>query len=286
MSAPLPPPAERAEWLFAPDGVRLHLRAWEAPAPRAALLVSHGLGEHSGRYAALARDLVPRGVSVYALDHRGHGRSGGARGHADRFECFTGDFECFRRAVLETLPPGLPVFLLGHSLGGLIAIRHLETHPDVGWRGAILSAPMLGAEVKVPKWKEKLSGVLSNLLPRLPFGNEIDPSGLSTDAANVKSYREDPLVHSRITPRLYTEMMEAVGRAWVARDLLPRPLLFLVPGADPIVRSADTLRFAADLAGDVTVREYPGFRHESLSETDRARAVGDVVAWMEERMGA
>jgi alpha-beta hydrolase superfamily lysophospholipase len=213
-----PPPRERSGWLYASDGVRLYHRGWAAAHPRAALLVSHGLGEHSGRYAALARDLAPRGVSVYAMDHRGHGRSGGARGHAERFECFTQDFERFRCEVPSLLPPGLPVFLLGHSLGGLIATRHLELHPDAGWRGAVLSSPLLGVEVKAPKWKLALSGVLSKLAPKLPLSNEIDPAGLSTDEAYVRSYREDPLVHGKITPRLYTEMMEAIARAWEEKE--------------------------------------------------------------------
>jgi lysophospholipase len=278
------PPRERSGWLFASDGVRLYHRAWAAAHPRAALLVSHGLGEHSGRYAALARDLAPRGVSVFAMDHRGHGRSGGARGYAERFECFTQDFERFRREVPALLPPALPVFLLGHSLGGLIATRHLELRPNAGWRGAVLSSPLLGVEVKAPKWKLALSGVLSRVAPKLPLSNEIDPAGLSTDEAYVKSYREDPLVHGKITPRLYTEMMEAIAKAWEEREKLPRPLLFLVSGADPIVRAPDTLRFAAGLPGDVTVREYAGFRHESLNETDRARVVADLLAWIEEKL--
>jgi alpha-beta hydrolase superfamily lysophospholipase len=265
--------------------VRLHALRWAAESPRAALLVSHGLGEHAGRYAALARDLVPHGIEVHALDHRGHGRSGGMRAYADRFGRFVDDFEAFRLRAMEPLPPGIPVFLLGHSLGGLIALRWLEAHRGAGLRGSILSAPLLGIAKQAARWKTALSGVLSKVLPWVPIPSEIDPSELSSDPAYVRSYREDPLVHARITPRLYTEMVRAMGFAVAEKDRLPRPLLFLVPGADSIVREEETLRLAGSLAGDVTVRRYPGFRHESLNERERARPVGDLLEWMEARIG-
>jgi alpha-beta hydrolase superfamily lysophospholipase len=265
--------------------MRLHALRWPAERPRAALLLSHGLGEHAGRYAALARDLAPRGIEVHALDHRGHGRSGGARAYVQRFSQYVDDFEAFRRHVAVELPAGRPVFLLGHSLGGLIALRWLEAHRGEGVRGAILSAPLLGIAKEAARWKVALSGVLSKLLPRLPLGNEIDPAELSGDPAYVRSYREDPLVHARITPRLYTEMVRAMGDAVAEKDRLALPLLFLVPGADTIVREEETLRLAESLPGDVTIRRYPGFRHESLNEVERARPVGDLIDWVEARIG-
>ncbi|HEV7587082.1 MAG TPA: alpha/beta hydrolase [Longimicrobium sp.] len=280
----LPPPAESST-LRAADGTRLHVLRWPAERPRAALLLSHGLGEHAGRYAALARDLVPLGIEVQALDHRGHGRSGGPRAYTPRFSRFVDDFEAFRRHAAATLPASLPVFLLGHSLGGLIALRWLEAHPEAGLAGAILSAPLLGIRKEAARWKVALSGLLSKLLPWVPIPNEIDPAELSSDPAYVRSYREDPLVHAKITPRLYTEMVKAMGDAVAEKDRIALPLLFLVPGADSIVREEETLRFAEGLAGDVTVRRYPGFRHESLNELERARPVADVVGWMEARIG-
>ena len=279
----LPPAAEPSE-LRAPDGTRLHALRWPAEGRRAVLLVSHGLGEHGGRYAPLARDLAPRGIEVHAVDHRGHGRSSGMRAYVSRFDRYVEDFEAFRRHVAATVPGDVPVFVLGHSLGGLIALRWLEAH-GAGVRGAILSAPLLGIAKQAARWKVALSGVLSALLPWVPIPNEIDPSELSSDPAYVRSYREDPLVHARITPRLYTEMVRAMGQAVAEKDRLPRPLLFLVPGADSIVREDDTLRLAESLDGDVTIHRYPGFRHESLNERERARPVGDLLAWLEARIG-
>jgi lysophospholipase len=279
----LPPPDASSE-LRAADGVRLHVLSWPVDRPRAVLLLSHGLGEHAGRYAALARDLAPRGIQIHALDHRGHGRSGGLRGHTPAFGRLVEDFGGFARGVMESAPAGVPVFLLGHSLGGLIAIRWLETQPG-GLRGAILSAPLLAVKKQAARWKVALSGILSKALPWVPISGEVDPAELTADPAYVRAYRDDPLIHDKITPRLYTQMVAAMGDAFAERGRISIPLLFLVPGADTIVAEEETLRFAESLRGDVTVRRYPGFHHESLNELERARPLADLLAWLEARIG-
>jgi len=148
--------------------------------------------------------------------------------------------------VAAGVPGAVPVFVLGHSLGGLIALRWLEAYGAGRVRGAVLSAPLLGIAKQAARWKVALSGVLSKLLPWVPINNEIDPSELSSDPAYVRSYREDPLVHTRITPRLYTEMVRAMGDAVAERDRLPRPLLFLVPGLHDMLRVNGTGRVTAD----------------------------------------
>jgi lysophospholipase len=272
--------------LTAADGTRLRYRSWPAADARAHLLVSHGLGEHGGRYAHFATDLSAEGFAVHALDHRGHGLSGGARGHVRRFTCFVDDFEAFRRAVAAELPPGAPVFLLGQSMGGLIALRWLQAHPEAPVRGAVLASPLLRIALQPPRWKVALSGLLSRVAPALPFGNEIDPDQLSTDAAVVAAYRADPQVHARITPRLYTEMLAAMDAAFEDAGRIAHPLLFLVPGADRIVDAAGALRLARTLRGDVTVREYPQMRHEPLNEVGRAEVVADVLSWTGPRIDA
>ncbi|HYH81014.1 MAG TPA: alpha/beta hydrolase [Longimicrobium sp.] len=284
MSRGLLPPDGVSSEFVAGDGLRLHALAWAAPRPRAAVFLSHGLGEHAGRYAALAKDFAARGISLYALDHRGHGRSGGPRAYTSRFEHFVADLEDFRRRVAREAE-GLPLFLYGHSLGGLIALRWLQTHADVRLAGAVLSAPLLAVKVQAPRWKLALAAPLSRIAPALPMKNEIDPAELTHDPAYVRAYREDPLVTNRITPRLFTEMIGAMAKAEVEGERISVPLLFVVPGEDTIVQEEATLRFAAGLRGDVTVRRYPGFRHESHNEVERDRPLGDVFAWMEARIG-
>lgn len=274
-------PGEGSAWTFrGADGLLLHARGWEVAEPRAALLVAHGLGEHGGRYATLAADLGAHGISVFAPDHRGHGRSPGTRGYVRRFAELVDDFEAFRRHVTARLPPGLPVFLLGHSLGGLVAIRHLQEHPDAPYAGAVLSAPLLGVALRPPAWKAALAGVLSRLAPGLRLSNEVDPADLSRDEAVVAAYRADPLVHPWITPRLYTGIARAMARATERRDRIRVPLLFVLPGDDRIVLSAAAEAFAKGLTGEVEVRRYPGFRHESLNELGRESVVAGMAVWM------
>jgi acylglycerol lipase len=269
----------------AADGVRLHYRSWPAAAERAVLLVSHGLGEHGGRYAALAEDLAEHGITVHAIDHRGHGHSGGARGHVDRFDQYVRDFETFRARIANEHPSGTPLFLLGHSLGGLIAIHHLAAHPEAGYRGAVLSAPLVGIAVAAPRWKVALSGFFSRWIPRLPFHNEIATHMLSTAPGYEASYRADRLLHNTITPRLYTEMVGAIEAAFARPDTLRVPLLVLAPTADRVVTPEAVARFAAACPGEVEVRRYEGFQHESLNEKDRHRAVADVAGWLNARIG-
>lgn len=276
---------ERTGELRAADGVPLHYRSWPAPAERAVLLVSHGLGEHGGRYAALAEDLVEHGITSYAIDHRGHGRSGGPRGHVAHFGEFVRDFEGFRAAAVKEHPGGKPVFLLGHSLGGLIAIRHLQTHPEAPYAGAILSAPLVGIAVKAPRWKVALSGFLSRWVPGLPFHNAIDTAMLSTAPGYVEAYRADTLLHNTITPRLYTEMVAAIDAAFAQPDGIRIPLLVLAPTADRVVLPEAVARFAGACPGEVQVRRYEGFQHESLNEKDRHHVVADVAAWLGGRIG-
>jgi alpha-beta hydrolase superfamily lysophospholipase len=275
---------ERTGELRAADGVRLHSRSWPAPAERAVLLVSHGLGEHGGRYAQVAEEMAAHGVTVHALDHRGHGRSGGRRGHVAHFGEFVRDFETFRAAIAKEHPPGTPLFLLGHSMGGLIAIHHLQTHPEAGYRGAILSAPLVGIAVQAPRWKVALSGLLSRLIPWLPFHNEIETAMLSTAPGYEASYRADTLLHNTITPRLYTEMVAAIRGALERPDGIRVPLLVLAPTADRVVLPEAVARFAGACPGEVEVKRYEGFQHESLNEKDRHQVVADVAAWLDERI--
>ncbi|HLM67634.1 MAG TPA: lysophospholipase, partial [Longimicrobium sp.] len=277
---------ERAGELRAGDGIRLHHASWIPDgAPRAVVLVSHGHGEHGGRYAELARHLAERGMTVHAVDHRGHGRSGGPRGHVDRFGDYVRDLETWRRAVTAEVPPATPVFLLGHSLGGLIAIRHLQAHPEAGFRGAVLSAPLLGIAVKAPRWKVALSGFFSRWVPRLPFSNVLDPSMLSTAPGYVDAYRADKLLHPTITPRLFTEMGAAMRAAFEQPDSIRIPLLVLAPTGDRVVAPEAVARFASACPGDVEVRRYEGFQHESLNEAERHRVMDDVTTWLDARIG-
>ena len=266
--------------------IRLHYRCWDVPQPRAVVIVCHGLGEHSGRYEELARDLGRAGLSTFALDHRGHGRSDGRRGHVRRFARFIHDLEKFRRRVSGSVGPGVPLIFLGHSLGGLILIRYLQEYPGVSAEGAVFSAPLVGVAIEVPRWKERLATVLTYTVPALPLSSGLDPAHLSHDPLVVEAYRRDPLVHDRVTPRLYAEIQSEIDVAFQKAARLRLPSLFLIPSADKLVRPDLMQRFASVVSesGRVQVRTLAGLYHEVLNESTRSSVVADLLGWIERRV--
>jgi lysophospholipase len=283
--------------------VRLAYRAWEPPCARAGLVVVHGLGEHGGRYADLATVLAAAGIATYALDLRGHGRSGGRRGHMPSFDAVLQDVERFRREVTMRAGAAVPLFILGHSMGGLIATRYLQEHgghepqsddPAPGgqehggrFRGAIVISPWLATAMPVPRWKLAASRTLGRLLPSLPIPHRLRTEHLSRDPSIVRAYDDDPLTHGSITPRAFVEVSAAMDLAVQRSGRLALPMLFLLAGDDRIVDTGHALRFARAIrAGDVTIDVYDGSYHEVLNDHDRQRAFSQVRDWLLDRLHA
>lgn len=269
-------------------GIRLHYRCWDVAPARGVVVICHGLGEHSGRYEELAHDFARGGLSTYALDHRGHGRSDGRRGHVRRFTQYIHDLEKFRRRVVGSVGRETPLVFLGHSLGGLILIRYLQEYPGVAARGMVLSAPLLGFAVEIPRWKEQIARVALYLSPALPMSTGLAAEHLSHDPQVVAAYERDALVHDRITPRLYREMQRAISVAQAKAGQLQLPILLLVPSEDKLARPDLMQRFASAVGEPerVRVKTYPGLYHEVLNETTRSGTVADVLGWIERRIEA
>lgn len=261
-------------------GVRIHYRAWEVPSPRAALVVVHGLAEHGGRYDEFAEAMGGYGMSTYALDLRGHGSSEGRRGFVARFEIFLQDLDRFRREVQGLVDPSCPLFLVGQSMGGLVALRYLEEF-ESPFRGAAIVSPWLATAMPVPRWKVNIGSFLSHILPALPMAIGLNPRHLSHDAGVVEAYRADPLVHDTITPRLFTEVSSAMGLVLQRGDRLRIPLLFLLPEEDRIVDTERSVAFARSLPiSDVTIRVLPGMYHEVLNELERHAVRAELRDWV------
>jgi lysophospholipase len=279
-------PAEGSSTFSGARGTELFYRAVRPAEERAALILVHGLGEHSGRYERLSNTLVDAGIAVFALDLRGHGRSPGKRGHISGFSDFTSDLECFRRVVRREVAETFPIFLLGHSLGGLIAIRHLQRHPGGDWKGVILSAPALGIKMDVPRWKTIAGGMLARLAPSVSLNNGIDTANLSHDPAVIAAYHDDPFVHDRISAKLFSEMQEEADTAAEQMDSFATlPSLWLIPDDDRICNSNRALKSASRVAGtaDIVVKRYPGAFHEVLNDSCGKEAAEDIRTWLAAR---
>jgi alpha-beta hydrolase superfamily lysophospholipase len=265
------------------DDTDIYYQSWTPESARGLLVVAHGLGEHGGRYGHVVDAVAPLGLAVWAIDHRGHGRSGGRRGHAMAFSEFVGDLRAFVD-LAKTREPGKKVFLLGHSLGGLIALTYALDHADT-IAGVVASGPALRLGVEVPKLKAAIGRRLADLWPTLAMGNGLNPADLSHDSREVQKYKDDPLVHDRVTARFFIEFTGQM-RATAARGGdLALPCLIQQGGADPIIHPDGARSFFADLAAtDRALHVYDGFYHEIYNEIQRARPLADLAAWLQARL--
>ncbi len=268
------------------DGVELFVREWPAARRRGSLLLVHGLGEHSGRYAHVAAVLNEAGLHVRAYDQRGFGRSGGARATLPHPDALVDDaaamFDALAAEARDAGEP--PPFLLGHSMGGLVAARAV-TGGRIAPRGLVLSSPALALRLaKAQRLGVRLGARLVPNL-RVPHGLPLDR--LSHDPRVLAEVRADPLAHSRATPRLVGFMLDAA--AAVRRDVvrLRVPTLLLVAGDDSLVDPRGSRDFAdAAPAGVVTVRWFDALYHETFNERepDRSEVLEVLRRWVSETM--
>ncbi len=260
--------------------LRIHYRTWEVARPVAGLIIVHGLGEHISRYEEFAGAMAGYRISSFGFDLRGHGMSEGRRGHIGSFNVMLQDLDRFRREVQGLLDMSCPLFIFGHSMGGLIVTRYLEEY-DADLAGGIIMSPWLATAMETPRWKVTLATTLNRLLPALPFRTGLNADLLSHDPGEVTQYRDDPLVHDHITPRFFTETSIAMGLALQRSDRLNVPLLFLLAGADGLVDTDKAVGFARSLqAPDVTLRVIPDAYHELLHEPERPARYAEIREWI------
>lgn len=269
------------------DGLRLHWRSAAPPRPRAACVLVHGLGEHTGRYAHVSSHLVQQDLATWVFDLRGHGLSEGLGGHVDSF----GDYLEDLRTILGLAAdrhPGMPLFLLGHSMGGLVALRHAQTRPR-GLQGLVLSSPLLGiAPASRPGAARALLGRLASaLLPRLRLATNVDPSHLSRDPAVGAAYARDPLVGRRVSARWFTSVAGAMAEACAAAPPAELPVLLMAAGDDRLADTEAARRFAsATPARWLELQVWDGFYHELLNAPERDAVLLRVSGWIAGRLQA
>jgi acylglycerol lipase len=248
--------------------------------PRAVLLLAHGLAEHSGRYTNVINHFVPLGYAVYGLDHIGHGKSEGHRVYVERFEDFSETLKRYYDMVAGWQPQK-PIFLIGHSMGGLISAIYLLTY-QAGLAGAVLSAPAIKAPGSISPVTLFAGRLFSTLLPKMGLA-QLRAEGTSRDPAVVQAYIDDPLVvyPGKITARLTGELMAAMKRINAEAGSITLPLLVLQGSGDPMVNPEGArLLINAVSSPDKTLKVYDGLYHEVFNEPERAQVLGDVEAWL------
>ena len=282
--ATLSPHLHRDGTFAGAGGLELYYQAWlplNHP-PRAVLVNLHGLGDHSGLYPTIASYFPSRGIAVYAFDMRGNGRSPGQRAYLDSWEEYRGDLRAFVTRVRER-EPGVPAFLLGHSMGGLVVLDYALHYP-AGLNGVITAAPAVG-EVGVPPVLMALGRIMSRVWPRFSLEVGMDLSGLARDPAVVETVVTDPLFHRRGTARLSTEVTAAIQRVQDQAATFSVPLLILHGSADRMVPPEGSRRFFSKVRWpDREFREYPGAYHGLFADIGYEQVLADLGHWLEQRI--
>ncbi len=236
-----------------------------------------------GRYGHVVEALVSSGIEVWSYDLRGHGRSGGRRGDVPSYEALLDDLE---RVVALALGSGIPLFLLGHSLGGQITLNFLLTR-KADCRGAIVTSPYLRLAFSPPRWRLALAHAARWLWPSLTQPTPMPWSRLSRDQEHLATFPDMQLMHHDISARMYHAVKVAAATALAGAPRF-QTSLFLIHGADDPVTSAAATREFFERAGspDKTLKIYPGMLHETFNEIGREMVFADVIAWIEARLGA
>ena len=273
---------ERDGRLAGAGGLAIHWQAWIPEHSRAVVVIAHGASEHAGRYRHVADRLVDDGYAVYAIEHRGHGRSEGPRALIDRLDRAVADLDALvQLAAAEH--PGAPVYLIGHSMGGCIAVSYALEHQD-RLSGLVLSAPLAALEA-APAPMRALAAVLSAVSPKLPLF-AIDASLVSRDPAVVEAYVNDPLVHhGKLPVRTVAELAKAINAFPERVPSITVPTLIMYGTADRLCPPEGSVMLSERIgSGDVTLTPYEGLYHEIFNEPEQERVLEDLSAWLSARV--
>ena len=247
--------------------------------PAARVLILHGMGEHGGRYLALAEHLAAHGFESVVPDLRGFGKSGGPRAFARSYSAFHSDLSAIL-AFVEKSRAKAPLFYLGHSFGGLLVSSYLAMR-QISAEGLILSSPLFGIASRVPTWRHVLGLLTAFCLPRYSQATSVAAEVLTHDETLIALYKKDTLIYHRLTAGLYVEMLKLMSeRSQVARNL-NLPTLVLQSGDDRIVDREKTQLFYEELAAtDKKLQLFPGLYHELFNEKERESIFETVSTWI------
>lgn len=260
-------------------GTEIFFQNWGVDVPRGILVIAHGVGEHSGRYDNIINELKGDRILIYALDHRGHGRSGGKRGHVDSFMDYIYDLKLFIDLINEE-NSSLPLILLGHSMGGVIACKYALTYSE-DIDGLVLSSAGMVLAVKVPAWKKSLGNMLSRYLPSVTMATGLESKELSHDTNVVEAYENDRMVHDHVSAKWYTEYIKA-GEECLNRALeLRMPLLVFHGKDDRIVDYTGSESIFSNASSiEKQLYLYDGLYHETMNESENKIVLQNIKRWI------
>jgi len=266
------------------DGVEIFAQGWEPEQakPKAVVCLVHGIGEHSARYAHVAEAFVKESIVLFGFDHRGHGRSGGQRGHFPSIEVVMLDIDLLIENAHKRYP-GLPIILYGHSLGGILVLYYgLTRKPDI--KGIIATSSGLKTVIENEPIKIYAARIFGSILPKVAISSGLDVNAISRNARVVQDYKDDPLIHDKVTLGSGKIILSASG--WVLKHAgeMSLPLLLLHGKADAIAFPSGSIEVAEQLPGKCTLIMYEGAYHELHNEPEQNEVFRTMIDWMNLRL--
>lgn len=274
--------AARTEWKTQ-DGTKIFAQYWSPKGELKGLVCQvHGFGEHSGRYAHVAEMLNEHGYALYGFDHRGHGRSEGIRGHITSYEDLMEEIDLLLAQARQQFPD-VPVFLYGHSWGGGITANYLiRRQPDV--QGAIVTGSWFRLAFQAPAFQVFLARIMNVIWPSLTQKSTLDAKHLSHNTDVVQAYIDDPLVHSKISPRLFLETAEAGEYAIAQASKVQVPIMVMHGKDDHVTDAKGSEEFHAGIAGHKTLKLYEGYYHEIHNEVENSVVLADMLKFFNDHL--
>lgn len=261
------------------DGTGLAIRRWPLAQPVLTLAVVHGLGDHGGRYERFASGMARFGMATCAVDLRGHGNSPGQRGHVNSWSEWVDDAAAFIADVAKQSGGG-EVVPVGHSFGGAVVLSTVLAGKLSKTRRFVLSSPALKLKVEVPAWKASLGRLTAKIAPRLSMSNEVDPGTISRIPEIVEAYRNDPLVHDKISSRTFSEWQRAAGDSLARAGEIDIPFLILAGSDDRLIDPEGSRQLHEKASRMSTLRMLDGRYHEPFNDRDSDDVFQLIADWL------
>jgi len=264
------------------NGINFYVRGWDPTnnRPKALITLVHGLGEHTGRYLHVGKSMTDAGYALVGFDLRGHGKSGGARGHFPSLNVVIQDIRQFSKFLVQRYPD-IPHFLYGHSLGGLLSLAYALQYP-AGLNGVIITGAALRSSLQEQKNKIAMVNLLGSLLPKLTVPSGLDATAISRDVDVVQKYINDPLVHDKTSLGLGKSALKAIEHCFAHVKEFTPPLLIMHGADDKLTYpsgSEDFAKLATETNKDVTLKSWDGLYHEIHNEPEKAEVFKVMIEW-------
>lgn len=263
--------------------LKLFFQTWQPDGQaKGAILLVHGMGEHSGRYLHVGEYLTKKGFAVFTCDLRGHGKSGGQRGHITPKDYYLSEIDILFSQADQQFPR-LPRFLYGHSLGGLLVLNYtLRRKPEVA--GVIVTGAGLRTALEKQTVKIIAARIFSKLLPAMSMPSGLDATSISRDEQVVRAYQSDPLVHDRATPAFAITSLSTIHYIFSHAAEFPCPLLVMHGGADKLTYPRGSQELAETVGDKCTLKIWDGLYHELHNEPEKLEVLEYTVDWITQHL--